>query len=95
MFQGVTVTYNAATQQISCNGVSNGLVSVGGAIQLEIIVDRKTIEIFGNNGQLNMPLPVDNPAGNSLISVGCSSGNATFHSLTVNKLKSIWTGASK
>jgi len=94
-FQGVTVTYNAATQQISCNGVSNGLVPVGGVIQLEIIVDRKTIEIFGNNGQLYMPLPADNPVSTSLISAGCSGGNATFNSLTVNKLKSIWTGSSK
>jgi len=94
-FQGVTVTYNVATQQISCNGVSNSLVPVGGAIQLEIIVDRKTIEIFGNNGQLYMPLPAENPVGSSLLSVGCSGGNATFSSLTVNKLKSIWTGSSK
>jgi len=94
-FQGVTATYNAATQQISCNGVSNSLVPVDGTIQLEIIVDRKTIEIFGNNGQLYMPLPADNPASTSSISVSCSGGNATFNSLTVNKLKSIWTGASK
>lgn len=94
-FQGVTVTYNATTQQISCNGVFNSLVPVGGVIQLELIVDRKTIEIFGNNGQLYMPLPADNPASTSLLSVGCSGGNATFNSLTVNKLKSIWTGTTK
>lgn len=94
-FQGVTVTYSAATQQISCNGVSNSLVPVGGTIQLEIIVDRKTIEIFGNNGQLYMPLPADNLAGTELISLTCSDGNATFNSLTVNKLKSIWTGAGR
>jgi len=90
-FQGTTVTYNATTQQISCNGVVNTLAPVGGAIQLEIIADRKTIEIFGNNGQLYMPLPADNAVSTSLISVGCSGGNATFNSLTVNKLKSIWT----
>lgn len=94
-FQGVPVTYNATTQQISCNGVSNSLVPIGGNIQLELIVDRKTVEIFGNNGQLYMPLPADNPVSTSLLSVGCSGGNATFSSLTVNKLKSIWTGASK
>jgi fructan beta-fructosidase len=94
-FQGVTVTYSAATQQISCNGVVNPLPPIGGSIQLEIIVDRKTIEIFGHNGQLYMPLPANNPTGTSLISLTCSGGNATFNSLTVNKLKSIWTGSSK
>jgi sucrose-6-phosphate hydrolase SacC (GH32 family) len=94
-FQGVTVTYNATTQQISCNGVVNSLAPINGSIQLEIILDRKTIEIFGNNGQLYMPLPADNPASTALISVSCIGGNATFSSLTVNKLKSIWTGSSK
>jgi fructan beta-fructosidase len=94
-FQGVTVIYNAATQQISCNGVVNALTPIGGTVQLEIIVDRKTIEIFGNNGQLYMPLPANNPAGTSLISLSCTGGSATFNSLSVNKLKSIWMGSSR
>jgi len=94
-FQGVTVTYNASTQQISCNGVVNTLVPINGSIQLEIIVDRDIIEIFGNNGQLYMPLPASNSSGNSLTSLTCAGGNAAINSLTVNKLKSIWTGLSK
>jgi len=92
-FQGTTVTYNAANQTISCNGVVNSLTPISGSIQLEIIADRKTIEIFGNNGQLYMPVPADNAVGTSLISIGASGGSATFNSLTVNKLRSIWTGA--
>jgi hypothetical protein len=57
-------------------------------------VDRDTIGIFGNNSQLYMPLPASNTSGNSLISLTCSVGTASFGSLTVNKLKSIWTGLS-
>jgi fructan beta-fructosidase len=94
-FQGVTVTYNATSRQISCNGVTNPLPPINGVVQLEIIVDRDTIEIFGNNGQLYMPLPASNSSGNSLISLSCTGGVATFNSLTVNKLKSIWTGLSQ
>jgi sucrose-6-phosphate hydrolase SacC (GH32 family) len=94
-FQGVTVTYNSATQQISCNGVVNTIAPVGGSVQVEITVDHKTMEIFGNDGQLYMPLPANNPADTSLILLTCNGGNATFSSLTVNKLKSIWTGSSK
>ncbi|HSY43272.1 MAG TPA: glycoside hydrolase family 32 protein, partial [Candidatus Acidoferrum sp.] len=91
-FQGLTVTYNASTQQISCNGDTQSLLPINGLVQLEIVVDLDTIEIFGNNGQLYMPLPAGNSTGNSLISLTCSGGSATFNSLTVNKLKSIWTG---
>ena len=89
-FQSVTVTYNAVTQQISCNGKTNTLAPVNGGIQLEIIVDRDTIEIFGNNGQLYMPMPVNNSVSTSLVSLGCTGGTATFNSLVVSKLKSIW-----
>ncbi len=94
-FQGMTVTYNASTQQIFCNGVVNSLPPINGSVQLEIISDRDTIEIFGNNGQLYMPLPASNAVGNSMISVTTSGGNATFSSLTVNKLKSIWNNLTK
>jgi fructan beta-fructosidase len=93
-FQGTTVTYNASSQQISCNGDTQSLPLINGSVQLEIIVDWNTIEIFGNNGQLYMPLPANNSAGNSLISLTCTGGNASFNSLTVNKLKSIWTDLS-
>ena len=89
-FQNVTVSYNASTQQISCNGDTQSLPPINGTVQLEIIADIDTIEIFGNNGQLYMPLPANNSSGNSLISLTCTGGNATFNSLTVNQLKSIW-----
>lgn len=93
-FQNLTVTYNASTQQISCNGDTQSLPAISGAAQLEIIVDRDTIEIFGNNGRLYMPLPAGNSSGNSLVSLTCTGGSASFNSLTVNKLKSVWTGLS-
>ena len=93
-FQGVTVTYNTSSQQISCNGDTQSLPALNGVVQLEIVVDRDTIEIFGNNGQLYLPLPVGNASGNSLVSLMCSGGSAIFNSLTVNQLKSIWTGLS-
>ena len=90
-FQEVSASYNASTQVISCNGNTQSLPPINGSVQLEIVVDRDTIEIFGNNGQLYMPLPANNSSGNSLISVTSTGGTATFNSLTVSKLKSIWS----
>ena len=94
-FQNVTVTYDAATQQISCNGDTQSLPPIAGSVQFEIITDRDTIEIYGNNGQLYMPLPANNSTGDALISLTCTGGNAMFNSITINKLKSIWTGLSR
>jgi sucrose-6-phosphate hydrolase SacC (GH32 family) len=59
-------------------------------VQLQILTDRNTIEIFGNNGQLYMPLPASYPTPNSRISVTCQGGSTAFNSLIVDKLKSAW-----
>jgi sucrose-6-phosphate hydrolase SacC (GH32 family) len=91
-FQGVTVAYQPATQQITCNGVTNPLPPVNGIVQLQILVDRTSIEIFGNNGQLYMPLPAHYPATNGLISITSQGGSTVFNSLVVDKLKSAWAG---
>jgi sucrose-6-phosphate hydrolase SacC (GH32 family) len=85
-----TVASGTTSQQISCNGVINPLSPINSRVQVEIVVDRDTVEIFGNNGQLYMPLPANNSTGNSLVSLNCTGGTATFNSLTVSKLKSIW-----
>ena len=74
----------------TANDITNPLAPIGGSVQLEIVVDRDTIEIFGNNGLLYMPMPVSNVSGNSLISLTCTGGTATLNALTVSKLKSIW-----
>ena len=89
-FQNVTVTYNASSRQISCNGDNQSLPPINGSVQLEIVVDRDTIEIFGNSGQLYMPLPANNSSGNSQVALTCTGGTATFNSLVVTQLKSIW-----
>ena len=89
-FQGVTVAYNCLTRQISLNGGVNALAPFTGAVQLQILVDRDSVEIFGNNGQLYMPVPASNPAGTAVVSISCADGTATLNSPVVSKLESAW-----
>ena len=53
---GVAMTYFPATQQITCNGITQTLPPVNGTVNLEVITDRQSVEIFGNAGQLYMPI---------------------------------------
>lgn len=92
---GVTVTYSPSSQQISCNGNTQSLPAVNGVVSLEIISDRQMIEIFGNGGQLYMPIAgTPYNATNNVLSLTSQGAATSFSSLTVNKMKSIWTGAS-
>jgi fructan beta-fructosidase len=88
---GVPVTYTPSSQQISCNGVTNTLAPVNGIVALEIITDCQSVEIFGNSGELYMPI-VTTPYSqtNSSISLTSQGSSTLFNALTINQLNSIW-----
>jgi fructan beta-fructosidase len=89
---GVAVTYSPATQQITCNGDTQSLPPLNGIVSLEIVSDRQTVEIFGNGGQLYMPIAgTGYAAGTNTLSLTCTGAATGLQSLTVNELKSIWT----
>jgi fructan beta-fructosidase len=88
---GVPIIYTPATQQITCNGVTNPLPPVNGAVTLEVITDHQSIEIFGNSGQLYMPIGTTSYSPtNDVLSLTSQGASTVFNSLIVNKLKSIW-----
>jgi len=91
---GVTVSYTPVSQQVSCNGDTQSLAPVNGIVDLEIISDRQSIEIFGNSGQLYMPIVATpySPTNNAL-SLTSQGASTLFNSLIVNQLQSIWPGA--
>lgn len=93
---GVPVTYSPSTQQITCNGDTQSLPPVNGTVSLELICDRQIMEIFGNGGQLYMPLAgTPYSATNNVLSLTSIGAATTFPSLAVSPLKSIWTGSSQ
>jgi len=62
--RGEKIVYDTSAHTLSCGDKQAPLPPVDGHIQLEILVDRLSIEIFGNAGRLYMPmgkvLDVDN-----------------------------------
>jgi len=70
------------------------LPPVNGTVTLEVITDRQSVEIFGNSGQLYMPI-VTTPYSptNNVLSLTSQGTSTLFISLTVKQLQSIWPGA--
>ena len=90
VIRGVPVTYNAEKRELSCQKNKATLRPVDGAIRLEILVDRTSIEIFGNNGRVYMPMGMilaDNPTSLEIFTKG---GNTEVESLDVIQLNSAW-----
>jgi sucrose-6-phosphate hydrolase SacC (GH32 family) len=94
--RGTPVVYDAATQTLSCRDTAAPLPPVDGRIRLRLLVDRTSIEIFGNGGRLAMPIaalpqggtkPAGSPPPLALFATG---GRARIVSLVFHELASIW-----
>jgi fructan beta-fructosidase len=73
-------------------GRSEDLTPEHGRIKLQVLVDRTSVEVFGNDGRLSMSscfLPATENRSLSTFSVG---GTARIVSLRVYRLKSAWDG---
>ncbi|MHC4214232.1 MAG: DUF4980 domain-containing protein, partial [Planctomycetota bacterium] len=53
---GIPVVYNVEERYLSCEDVQAPLAPVNGRINLTILVDRTSFEIFGNGGRIYMPM---------------------------------------
>lgn len=90
VIRNVPVSYDASSQQLTCQGKSAPLSPENGKISLEILVDRMSIEIYANDGRIYMPIGVDmtdNPNSLEFTAVG---GNTYIERLDIYDLRSIW-----
>lgn len=88
------VTYNNSSHQVTCAGVTQDLSPVNGVVHLRMFSDRGIIEIFGNDGQLYMPVVVTPVAGDLPVSVVANGNGATLISLNMHRLGSAWSASA-
>lgn len=88
--RGTPLVYDAASQTLSCGEVKAPLPLEDGMIHLEILVDRLTIEAFGNLGLVYMPVRATPDPANRSLGLKAEGGTATIRSLAVHTLKSAW-----
>jgi sucrose-6-phosphate hydrolase SacC (GH32 family) len=89
--RGIDVVYNVKKQKIYCLGEDGPLKPIDGRIDLHLLVDRTSLEAFGNNGLLSMSSCMLPEEDNKSLAVFCGGGQAKLLSLKVWELNSIWT----
>jgi fructan beta-fructosidase len=90
VLRGTPVVYNVAKQELSCQGKTAPLKPESGTIQLEILLDRTSIEIFANGGRIYMPLGVIPADDNHSHQVSAKGGTGKIQSLEIYRLRSVW-----
>ena len=86
----IPVVYDVQKQQLSCQNKTTPLKPVDGKIQLELLVDRMSIEIFGNDGRIYMPIGVILADNSKSLEIFTKGGNTEVKSLEVCELNSVW-----
>lgn len=90
LIRGIPVVYNVERRELRCKKQKAPLKPVDGTIRLRILVDRTSIEIFGNDGSIYMPVAAIPPREKKSIAVFTRGGNTKVNELGVYALKSIW-----
>jgi fructan beta-fructosidase len=88
---GRKIEYNAEEEKISLDGITAPLKLRDGKLRLRILVDRTSIELFAQDGEVQIAkcfVPADVPEQKGIvISV---SGSITVEKATIWKMKSVW-----
>jgi sucrose-6-phosphate hydrolase SacC (GH32 family) len=86
----IPIQYDCKKKQLTCLGASAPLEPVAGKINLQVLVDRSSLEIFSGDGRINMAYCITPLAQNKQLAVFAQGGEATVRSLEAWELKSIW-----
>ncbi len=88
--RGNRVQYNVRTHQLSSCGSSAELMPRSGRLQLRILVDRMSVETFGNHGEICMTNVAQAQSVQPALSLHALGGSVSITSLVVHELNSIW-----
>ena len=88
--RGEKVHYDVKARKLTCLGKTAPLAPIDGRIRLQILLDRTSIEVYGNDGIVSMPTCFLPDLSNTALGVYAEGGGAKAISLDVWKLKSAW-----
>ncbi len=88
--RGESIAYTVAGGKFACLGRSVEMPPVAGRIRLQILADRSSLEVFGNDGLAPMTSCWLPPRSDRSLAVYCAGGPVKLDSLELYTLKSIW-----
>ena len=88
--RGTEVAYDVAAGKLSCLDKTAPLSAVEDAIRLELLVDRTSVEVFANDGQVYMPMAVTPRDDDKTLRILAEGGPVKVESLEIHRLRSAW-----
>jgi fructan beta-fructosidase len=93
--RGAPVVYDVKKQEVRVGGHKVPLKPEGGKVRLRLLLDRGSLEVFGNDGRVALSTGVQVPAEYRAVEFFSRGGSTRVHSLEVFELRSAWKRKSK
>ena len=91
IINGRKINYNFKTKTLQSGEQKAELSPEEGTIELRLLIDKASVEIFGNDGRVYMPLTTDPQKHQEGVEVYSRGGSTKIRSLKIHELKSIWS----
>jgi sucrose-6-phosphate hydrolase SacC (GH32 family) len=88
--RGETILYDAKKKEIQCRDKTAGLETINGRVQLQVLVDRTSLELFANAGQRCMSFCVPLEPKQKSLELSARGDAVKVPLLTVHELGSVW-----
>lgn len=88
--RGEEITYDVPNQKLKVRDRALSLAPVDGKLVLRTLLDRTSIELFGNRGEVTHSLAFFPDPANRELSLQAVGGTARIQRLSVRELQSIW-----
>jgi fructan beta-fructosidase len=88
--RGERITYHAGDRTLTCLGKSAPVAPVNDRINLQVLVDRASLEVFANEGKVGLTSCFLPAPGESALDLSAMGGAIRVNVLNVYELKSAW-----
>ncbi|MBN2390023.1 MAG: glycoside hydrolase family 32 protein [Anaerolineae bacterium] len=92
VLRGISVTYNVAQQTLTCEGRTVSLPLLDDMFRLRILMDRASLEIFGADGLIALPIGVIPSDGDRALCFYVEGGPTGEFAVGLHALDSAWAG---
>jgi sucrose-6-phosphate hydrolase SacC (GH32 family) len=90
MMRGQEIAYDVAKQALNAFASTAPLPLINGKLQLRLILDRTSIEVFGNNGVADISGVFFPDPANRKMSLAAVGGEATLTRAVAHEMRSAW-----
>jgi fructan beta-fructosidase len=89
--RGTNLVYDVAKETLTCKDVTAPAKLRGGSLRLRVLVDRGSIEVFVNGGEVAMSIAAISDEKNNKAELLATDTDAKLQSVILYRLRSAWT----